>query len=45
MDIETKQISITLPLAWIEALDKKTTVLKSRQDIIRECIQDHIIEV
>jgi metal-responsive CopG/Arc/MetJ family transcriptional regulator len=42
--IKTKQISITLPVAWIEAIDKKTTVLKTRQDLIREIIQTHIIE-
>ena len=41
---ETKQVSITLPLAWVKAIDKQTTILKSRQDLIREWIQPHIKE-
>ena len=45
MDIESKQISLTLPLAWIEALDKKTTGLKTRQDFIREIIEPHLKEL
>jgi metal-responsive CopG/Arc/MetJ family transcriptional regulator len=41
---ETKQVSITLPLTWVKAIDKQTTVLKTRQDLIREWIQPHIQE-
>jgi metal-responsive CopG/Arc/MetJ family transcriptional regulator len=41
---ETKQISLTLPLAWVKAIDKKATGLKSRQDFIREAIEVYLKE-
>lgn len=39
---ETKQVSITLPLTWVEAIDSQTTEIKTRQDIIREWIEPNV---
>lgn len=40
--LETKQISITLPATWIEAIDTQTTAIKSRQDIVREWLEPKV---
>jgi len=39
---ETKQVSITLPKAWIDVIDSQTTAIKTRQDLIREWIEPKI---
>lgn len=39
MDQKTIPILLTLPTSWIEVIDKETTPLKTRQDVIRDWIQ------
>lgn len=41
----TQLIGITLPVKWVKIIDTKTSVLKNRQDIIREWIEPKILEL
>jgi hypothetical protein len=42
---ETKQVSITLPITWVDAIDSQTTEIKTRQDIIREWLEPKVKKI
>jgi metal-responsive CopG/Arc/MetJ family transcriptional regulator len=42
--IETELIGVTLPKTWVQAIDKHTGLMKSRQDIIRDILEPKILE-
>ena len=44
-NVETELIGLTLPKVWIEAIDSKVTLLKNRQDVIREWLEPKVNEI
>jgi len=40
-----KQISLSLPIDWVETIDSQVNSFQTRQDIIRKCLDPYIVSI